>query len=566
MYPVSADYLTALQNNARADKLRGTVKGVAFTGANVISGSFSVRNQLCPATQIQLGGVYVGELDLTFTSEFASSVSSRGSWRGIELAAEIGIELGDGTFEYVPVQGGTYTIEAAQWTDAGLKVTAYDNMMKFDKMAQITSSSGELYNWLNYLCIQCGVTLGMTQLEIQALPNGTETLVLGTGNPIDTYRDMLSQLAVVACSFATIDREGKLVLKQLPAYTDTPLIIPAKLRYSTTFSDYQSYYTSLAVTNEEDSSIGVYSNGNIGGLTLDIGANPFLQVGIDTTKDRQRQAIIDALENFRAVPFNVSVLPNPAVDLGDLLKFTGGYGSDSLGAVMAFSIKMGVTQVEGYGENPTATEVTSATDKAIAQAKQQKDGGIIYHPYANVSPIVITTTPTKLFEYDFLATEQTSVMLEYNLKMLNEFTDENQTVTLYYYVNGEKVSYEPMDTYSESEEYHIYPGFYWLLNLLGGSETVFEVWAETDNGTAFINAGDIHAMLWGQKLYAQQGGQIPDLSDEYELTPMPNPIPIGLEESEVDLDTDYHPVIVGQRVTESGDVRITENGDVRIVE
>ena len=73
-------------------------------------------------------------------------------------------------------------------------------------------------------------------------------------------------------------------------------------------------------------------------------------------------------------------------------------------------------------------------------------------------------------------------------------------------------------------------------------------------------------MLWGQKLYAQQGGQIPDLSDEYELTPMPNPIPIGLEESEVDLDTDYHPVIVGQRVTESGDVRITENGDVRIVE
>ena len=128
--------------------------------------------------------------------------------------------------------------------------------------------------------------------------------------------------------------------------------------------------------------------------------------------------------------------------------------------------------------------------------------------------------------------------------MLNEFSSETQTVTLYYYVNGDKVSYEPMDTYSEDNKYHILKGDYWLLNLMGGADTVWEVWAKTDAGTATIDIGDLHSMLWGQKMYAQEGGQIPDLEDSIVIGPMPNPIPIGMSE-DVDLDTDYHPTPVG---------------------
>ena len=106
MYSVSNAYLTAIGKNARAVKLTGTVNGTSFDGGDVIRNSFSVKNQFCPATEIALGGVYIGELNLTFTEAFASSMNIRGSWKGKVITASIGVELADASFEYVPINGG----------------------------------------------------------------------------------------------------------------------------------------------------------------------------------------------------------------------------------------------------------------------------------------------------------------------------------------------------------------------------------------------------------------------------------------------------------------------------
>ena len=132
MYSVSADYLTAIAKNARAHKLTGTVNGTSFDGGDIIRNSFSVKNQFCPATEIALGGVYVGELNLTFTEAFASSMNIRGSWKGKIITASIGVELADASFEYIPINGGSYIIETAQWTDTGIQIVAYDKMSLFD--------------------------------------------------------------------------------------------------------------------------------------------------------------------------------------------------------------------------------------------------------------------------------------------------------------------------------------------------------------------------------------------------------------------------------------------------
>ena len=70
MYNVSQDYMTAIAKNARAHKLVGTVNGASFDGDDIIRGSFQIKNQFCPATEIALGGVYVGELNLTFSEAF----------------------------------------------------------------------------------------------------------------------------------------------------------------------------------------------------------------------------------------------------------------------------------------------------------------------------------------------------------------------------------------------------------------------------------------------------------------------------------------------------------------
>lgn len=501
MYPTSNDYNDAILENARAHKLKGNVNGTPFTGKNVIRGSFVVKNQMCPATAIELGGVYVGECDLVFTTEFATSLGIRGSWKGVVLTPEIGVELADATFEYVPM--GVFTVEEAQWTTGGLKIIAYDNMSKFDKTLNLTTTSGYLFSFLNYACLQCGVTLGMTEGQVRALPNGDEPLGLMPGSPMVTFRDMISELAEMTCSFATIDRQGCLILVPFPNTSNYDLTITDKQRYQTSFSDYSSFYSAIDVENIGDGTRSFYYNDNVGGLVLPIDGNPFIQYGTDAIIAQMRNAIVDALEDFNATPFSVSILPNPAIELGDIIRFTGGVGNNSVGMVMSTVHKVDSTKIEGYGENPTAAGVISELQKELnATANNvKKEEGITYYLAENVDQIVIGENVEPLFKITFASTEMTTVTMWHEIKMSNEFDDPSQLVELFYYFDDELVTYNPAYTYGE-EGVHTWDTNYCQRLVEPGRAHTWEVKAKTDNGTATIEIGDLHARLEGQRLVA----------------------------------------------------------------
>lgn len=502
MYPTTNDYQTAMSSNATAHKLRGTVNGISFSGKNVVQNSFVVKNQFCPATNISLGGVYVGELDLVFTTEYANSLSLRGAWKGKTITAEIGVEIGEDLFEYVPVNGGTFTIEDVKWTNNGLSVVAYDNMSKFDKDINLNTAEGYIYNFLSFACSECEVTMGQTQVEIESLLNGDSYLGLAPGSPIVTYRDLISQLAVVLGCYATINRSGELVLCPFPntaAITDS---IPAKLRYQTSFSDFTSYYSSIEVTND-DGSTSLYNNHNLGGLTMTLGENPFLQIGTATFIQELRQNIVNSLENFRAVPFKVSMLPNPAIDLGDVFKFPGGVGQNSVGVVMSLVHKVNSTTIEGYGENPTASGVSSALAKEISNtAKNSKEQFFNYYTYGNIDPITLTTTPQTIVRVLFAVNETTTVTLWHEAKIQSILSGDTQEISYDWYLDGDLLSYNPVDTFGEDGT-HTEPHPYWFENITPGTVHVWEVKAKTDGGTATIDAGDVHALIAGQRMVAQ---------------------------------------------------------------
>lgn len=561
MYPVSADYLTAIAKNARAHKLTGYIDGHVFDGGDVIRGSFAVKNQLCSQSKIELGGVYVGELDLTFSTAFAQGLSMRGAWRGKVITASIGVELADSSFEYIPM--GIFTIDNAVWTDTGIQIAAYDNMSKFDTAINFNVASGTLYSWLTYICSECNVTLGMTQADIEALPNGLETLAPYPGNTMETYRDMLSALAQASCTFATINRSGELELRPLPGSTVTATITH-KQRYSTSFSDYSSFYSVLEVTHMEDDTVMQYENDNVGGLIMNIGANPFIQYGVPTTYEAQRQAIIDALEDFNAVPFNVSILPNPALDLGDLIQFSGGIGQNSLGCIMSFTMKIDSTTIEGYGENPAALGVTSAVEKSLSSAsKNSKENLFTYYTSTNLDSITLTTVPTKIIDIEFGCIETTNVELWHELKTLNSLINSTQSITYKWYLDGDELSYEPVDTFGESG-YHTEPHPYWLLDVEGGTAHQWEVYAYTDSGTATLDPGDVHALLKGQKMIAEDA-----FKGDIELTDTFTAITAGGIVAPITDDPapEFDRVSYGDvRITEAGDTRVTESGDTRILE
>lgn len=503
MYSVSNDYLTAIVKNARAHRLTGAVGLIPFDGSDVIRDSFVVRNQICPATAIELGGVYIGELDLTFTEAYASSLNIRGSWRGVQIRASVGVEIGEDTFEDVPV--GVYTVESATWVDTGLQIVAYDNMGKFDKALPMTQTSGKLYDFLVYSCEECDVALGMSGAEVEALTNGTELLGLYPGSAMQTFRDMLSQLATLACCFATMTRDGKLVLRQLPDADAEASEIKANMRYSTAFCDYESYYSGLEVENMRDDLDGTssrYYNENIGGLMLSIGANPFLQYGTNEVVTRMRQAIIDALEGFRATPFDATILPNPAYDLGDSIEFPGGIGQGSLGVVMSLVYTVNKTVLEGYGENPTAAGVTSMIQKEVeAQARSRADE-IVIHTYTNVDDYDLDNHSREpVVGIDFATVKPCIVTMQHEINLDLEVIDDLATVTAYYYLNDELQSYQPVGTFSEDGK-HIIPLMYFLNTLEGGTAYEWRVELEVNGGSGTIDRGDVHAWLQGQGLVA----------------------------------------------------------------
>lgn len=501
MYPTSNDYQTAMASNARIHKLRGIVNGTAFDGEDVIQNTFVVKNQFCPATKIELGGVYVGEMDLTFTTDFATGLGIRGGWQGKIITAEIGVEIGTELYEYVPINGGTYTIEGVTWTNNGLKVTAYDNMTKFDKAINFSTSSGYVYDFISFACTECGVTLGQTQADIESMTNGTAFVGLSTGSPVETYRDVISNIAVVLCAFATINRSGELVFVPIPntaAITDT---IPAKLRYSTAFSDYTSYYTMIEVDNEDDTT-STYTNTNVGGLSMSLGKSPFLQTGTTAYIDGLRQNIVDALADLRAVPFKVSILPNPAIDLGDVFQFSGGVGQNSVGVVMSLTHKVNSTTIEGYGENPAVAGVKSALEKNVANiARNSKEQGFNYYTYENVSAITLTTSFQSILKIVFSVKEITTVTLWHEVKILSALSGLTQEIEYQWFLDGNLISNNPIDTFGE-DGYHTKPHPYWFVNVTPGTPHTWEVKAKTDGGTATIDVGNVHALIMGQKMNA----------------------------------------------------------------
>ncbi len=502
MYSVSNAYLTAIGKNARAHKLTGTVNGTSFDGDDVIKGSFQIRNQFCPATEIILGGVYVGELKLTFTEAFALSMNIRGSWKGKIITASIGVELADSSFEYIPINGGSYIIESAQWTDAGIQIVAYDNMSLFDiSLPATTIGSGTPYDLLSFVCTACGVTLGLSQAECSALPNGTETFYAYTENAMVTYRDMISELAEACSCFATINRSGELILKTLP--DSVTLTIPYNLRYSTSFSDFTSYYSMIKVTSPSDGTVTSYTNQNIGGLSLLI-ENPYLETGLEVTYTRMRQAIVDELQTFRSVPFSATLLPNPALDLGDLIEFTGGLGQGSLGCIMSIVHKLDSTTIEGYGENPKAVGVTSTLSKQVTATSNSTKNEMVCHTFVNSRTFTLgDSTPTTVIEINFSTVSPKTVKMLHEIMLDVTITDASgiASCTAYYYVNDVLEAYEPIDSWN-NDGYHLLHLLYFLENLLSGSSYEWRVVLEMNGGTATIAQSGIHALLEGQGLVA----------------------------------------------------------------
>ena len=598
MYPVSQSYIDKLKSkDTKIRRIRGYVDSVAFTENDVLDSSFNYTDMCVKSSEIKLGGVFIATLNLTFLQSFVDRFP-RGSWKDRVITCSIGLFLGldannEEIWETVPIK--PYIIDDPQHSALGLDVVAYDAMHKFDKPIEMTTTSGNIFGMATLACNACSVTLGMTAEEMAALPNGDQILGLYPENDIQTWHDLIYWIAVVIGGFATIDRNGSLVFRTWKNSADITIGINDRFEGGK-WSDFSTLYTAVTVDNIADGTQDYYAVQEDTGMTMDLGAHPLLQYGIDEVKEAQARNILNAIQNLKYVPFSSTSLIDPALDLGDVILYEDGIADDALSCVMSlnFSYSKGAT-VKGYGKNPAQSGAKTPQDMAIAQAaKGSKAQGITYYPYINTTAVSLTTTAQRLYRIAFATADTTDVELWHEVKW--NVTTENNTpveITYEYYLDGVKFDYEPVDTWTDG--YHSMPHPYWLLEVSGGETHYWEVRAKINGGSAVASIGDVHALLKGQKLVGSVkfDGNI-EIEETYEPftfglepavfvdTPIiskiavnPNitasdtfePFTFGLEVAPlVDTQVLTAQTLQYTRVTEDGNTRVTEEGDVRLTE
>jgi len=491
MYQVSQAYQLAETKAVKQFKARGVVCGKNYTADDILKGSLTISQQATSPTEITLGSVYIGQLNATFVGMDIA----RNSWVGGTITLQVGLKLAGGLYEFVPV--GTYTIAEAKHSRSGVEVVAYDNMSKFDRLLSFDTTYGTPYELLTAICASCVVELGMTEEEVEALPNGTRTLGIYAENDCQTFRDLLSWIACTTCCFATIDRQGRLVLR--PFYgTSVGTFDDTKRFTGCKFSDYITSYAGITVNDLDEGGTRTYTNGKAG-VTLDLGDNPLMQYGVDVTLDAIGNAIAYALTDVEYVPFEATMLIGVEFDLGDVLTMTDGTAGTSSSCIVHsinWTFDRGCS-LKGYGSNPDAGQAKSRYDKMISGMKGNKADEIKYYVFQNAGQYNISDGERKEILYINFATVKGGYII-FQCEIHAEVDGE---ITFYYRLNGADLDFVPIETFTTSHDPHIINLF---LPYKAAANTVYDLYliAEMAGGDCFIDIGNLRAMVYGQGLAA----------------------------------------------------------------
>ena len=405
MYPVSEAFLQAVQGNTRKIYWTGKITTVAgveyfFTQEDIVKGSGYITAQCCGNSEIELGAVYAAEMGISLFLDI-----DRYTLEDAKVELTYHLRLADGSYEAVPM--GIFEVSEANRTTHVLELKAYDYMLRFDRDFNGFETIGTAYGMMALCSTACGVELAQSQEEIEALPNGSELLSIYPENDIETYRDVLYFTAQVLGGFFCINREGRLEFRQ---YGNTPVMeIMQKHRFSSSFSDFVTRYTAVSSTNLRTQTSEYYAMEEDDGLTMNLGINPLLQFGLEETREELCRNILTALSVVNYVPFDSDTIGNPALDLGDVLTFSGGQAdSQQITCVTSFTVKIGGKQsLKCVGKNPRLSQAKSKNDKNISGLLNQIEAGKIgIHTFTNASAYTLGETNVRIISIEFASKEE----------------------------------------------------------------------------------------------------------------------------------------------------------------
>lgn len=404
MYPVSEAFLEAVQKNTRRYFWNGKITTKAgntyeFGPEDILKGSGYISAQCCGSSEIELGTVYAAEFGISLFSKI-----DRYTLKDAEVRLFFNLTLADSGTEQIPM--GIFYVSEANRTAKCLELKGYDAMLKFERDFNGFETIGTPYDFIALCCKACKVEMAQTKEQIEAMTNGTQTLSIYTENDIETYRDCLFYVGQVLAGFFVINREGKLEIRQ---YGMTAVqTYEAKHRFTSSFSDFITRYMAVSSTNKKTETAEYYALETDDALTMNLGVNPLLQFGTEDAREAICRNILNEIAKIRYVPFDSDTIGNPALDLGDVLSFTGGQAdTDQMAAVTSMECRIGGKEkLKCVGKNPLLAQSKSKNDKNIAGLLNQIEAGKIgIHTFTNATAFSLSEQDLKIISIQFASTE-----------------------------------------------------------------------------------------------------------------------------------------------------------------
>lgn len=530
MYPVSKEYQKAISEPSRSFFWTGMIttkagKKYTFGNKDIVKGSGYICRQCSGSSEIELGSVYAAELGISLFSDI-----DRYSLEDASITVSFHLKVGD-AYEEVPM--GIFYIAEANRKIKTLELKAYDAMLNLDKNFNKGLSSAFPYDFLSLLSKACHVELAQTKEEIEALTNGAELLGIYQENDIETWRDFLYYLAQALGCFSTIDRDGKLRL--IPYGITDNKTVDSRHRFSSTFSDFVTRYTAVSSTNKKTDIAEYYSVKPDDGLAMNLGVNPLLQFGLEEKRKRIINNILSAITVVNYVPFDSDTIGDPALDLGDVIKFTGGHADETKrSAITSIETKInGKQTIKCVGKNPRLASAKSKNDKNIAGLESSmNENKLSIYTYVNALKIGVGSEKTSIINIEFASGDETNaefhaeVILDVKSNAVSRkvdaetkieigeeskvisipvsWTDDGKTLLKAYYVlDGKEVEqFHPSETWFSGK--HLLNLYYPIIEMKANELHTFEVMIELTNGTATIEPQNAMATISGQGLGAQE--------------------------------------------------------------
>lgn len=422
MYPTSNEYKTAIKKNSRTFYWTGNLilkdeTTIPFTNRDILKGSGYIHRSCSGSSELEIGTVYAGEFGISLFSDI-----NRYSLEDSKLELFYHQELENKKIETIPM--GIFDVTEANRSKKILELKGYDYMLRFDKNFPVTDTFGTAFELLTLSCEKCRVELGMTEDEVKAFANGEEILAIYQDHDIETYRDFIHYIASTLGAFAGISRDGKLILNKYAESISTE--IKTRERFSSSISDFKTRYTAINSTNAKTKIAEYYSLENDDGLTMNLGINPLMQLGLPEKRKRMCEALLTEICKIHHTPFDMVTIGDPSLDVGDRIAIS--YEEENIeGLITDIEYKINSKhRILGVGKNPYLSKAKSKNDKNIVGLLNQIESEkLVVHAYSNYSAFNLSTTDTPIIRIEFASNKETEAIFNASI-LLNIICDTEE--------------------------------------------------------------------------------------------------------------------------------------------